>query len=122
MVATHSVEQTNLLKDAAEEIARVNIQMAELAEYKESLLSVFKNPATGLEPRTEPYVYGKVLVKVSKNERLDDGLARVALGSMVYKQVSKTTLDTAKARKILNAEGLAKITKKYDNKIEIKLA
>lgn len=121
MVATHSVEQVSLLKDAAEEIARINIQLAELLEYKESLLSVFKNPATGLEPRTEPYTYGKVLVKVSKNERLDDGLAQRELGH-VYKTVSKTTLDTAKARKVLSEDALAKITKKYDNKIEIKLA
>lgn len=117
---THSQEQIDLLTQAAEEIARVNIQIAELTEYKQQLLSVFKNPETNLPPRKEAYQLGKVDVKVSESGRIDDGLARKHLNATTYKRVAKTVIDTSLARKVLPDDVLEKITKKYDNKIEIK--
>lgn len=118
---THSADQHSALTEAAEEIARINIEIAELTEYKNELLSVFKNPNTNLPPRTQPYEFGKVDVKVSASGRIDDGLAKRLLPEAIYSLVSKQTIDTAKARKALSEEEIASITKQYDNKIEIKL-
>lgn len=118
---THSPDQTSALTEAAEEIARVNIQIAELTEYKNTLLSVFKNADTNLPPRTVPYSFGKVDVKVSAAGRIDDGLARRNLSVELYKSVCKQSIDTTLARKVLTDEQVSSITKKYDNKIEIKL-
>ena len=117
----YSKDQVNLLAQAAEAVAEINLEIAELQEKKDALLAVFKNEDNGMVPRTEPYVFGRAEVKVTKNERLDDGLAKRELGAMVYKKVAKTVLDTAAARKVLSQEELAKITKKYDNKIEVRI-
>ena len=119
--SNHSKDQLDLLGQAATEIARINVQIAELTEYKNQLLEVFKNPDTDLPPRSEPYDFGDVEVKVSTNVRLDDGLARRNLTPANYEIVSKTTLDTGKARKVLTADELATITKTFDNKIEVRL-
>lgn len=62
-----------------------------------------------------------ITVKVSPNKRVDDRLAQENLPSDVYETVSKRTIDTAKARAFLTSDDLDKITKVYDNKVEIKL-
>ena len=118
---THSKDEVDVLTQAAEEIARVNLKLAELTEYKAELLSVFKNPETNLPPRKEPYQFGKVDVKVSESGRIDDGLARTKLPVTVYRKIVKQTVDTSLARKVLTDEQIKLITKKFDNKIEIKL-
>lgn len=117
----YSKEQFNLLASAAEEIVRINVAIAELEEQKQQFLAVFKNEENGLVPSKTAYDFGRVEVKVSKNERLDDGLAKRALPRLTYSKVVKTSLDTTAARKILSPEELEKITKKYDNKIEVRL-
>lgn len=117
----HSKEQLSLLGQAARAVAEINLQIAELEEQKKLFLEVFKNEDNGLVARTEPYDFGDCVVKVSANTRLDDGLAKRELEPHAYDLVSKRTLDTAKARKVLKPEELAKISKKYDNKIEVRV-
>ena len=116
-----NAEDYATLATAAEEIARINLQIAELQEMKDMLLGAFKNENNGLVASSVPYDFGKVEVKVSANSRLDDGLAQRNLSKALYNDVTKTTLDTAKARKLLGDEELELITKKYDNKIEVRL-
>lgn len=117
----HSADDISVLTGAAERVAAINIQIAELTEEKNTLLSVFKNPDTNLPPRSEPYSFGKVEVKVSASGRIDDGLAKRHLKASLYNSVSKKTIDTAAARKMLSEEEVALITKQYDNKIEVRL-
>lgn len=118
---THSTDQLNDLTAAAEEIVRTDMKIAELKEYRDALASVFKNEDTNLPASKTPYSFGKVDVKVSSNGRIDDALAQRQLPADVYSMVSKQTIDTAKARKVLSASEVASITKQYDNKIEFKL-
>ena len=108
---TLSTDDQSVLTQAAERLAAINIEIAELTEEKSVLLSAFKNPEVGLIPRVEAYKFG----------RLDDGLARRHLPATVYKQVSKTVLDTSTARRVLTKEQIEKISKKFDNKIEVRL-
>ena len=116
-----STDDQSVLTQAAERLAAINIEIAELTEEKSVLLSAFKNPEVGLIPRVEAYKFGKTDVKISDNSRLDDGLARRHLPETVYKQVSKTVLDTSTARRVLTKEQIEKISKKFDNKIEVRL-
>jgi len=62
-----------------------------------------------------------LVVKITPNTRLDDKLAQEHLAADVYTLVSKSSLDTAKARAFLAPEALAKITKTYDNKVEVQV-
>ena len=62
-----------------------------------------------------------LVVKVTPNKRLDDKLAREVLDEDTYNNLSKQVLDTAKARAFLNNEQIEKITKVYDNKIEVQV-
>ena len=62
-----------------------------------------------------------LVVKVSPNKRMDDKLAREVLDEDTYNNLSKQVLDTAKARAFLNNEQIEKITKVYDNKIEVQV-
>lgn len=117
----HSAEEYSLLTQAAEAIAEINLQIAELEEQKKGLLNVFKNEDNGLVPRKEPYDFGRVQVKVSEYTRIDDGLARRNLTEDDYGRLTKQTLDTTLARKVLKPETLELITKRYDNKIEVKI-
>lgn len=109
------------LTQAAAEIVNLDIQIAELSERRAQLASVFKNDAVGLAPQREPYVFGKVKVKVSENARLDDTLARRFLSEEEYRLVAKSALDTKKARAFLDSDKLDTITKRYDNKIEFRI-
>lgn len=118
---TLSQDDQSVLTQAAERLAAINIAIAELTEEKSVLLSAFKNPEVGLIPRVEPYKFGKIDMKISENSRLDDGLAKRHLPATVYKQVSKQVLDTSAARKVLTEEQINKISKKFDNKIEVRL-
>lgn len=109
------------LTEAATAIVELDIQIAELTERRVQLASVFKNDSVGLEPQREPYVFGKVKVKVSENARLDDTLARRFLSEEEYRLVAKSALDTKKARAFLGDDKLDTITKRYDNKIEFRI-
>ena len=62
-----------------------------------------------------------VIVRVSPNKRIDDKLAREFLDEEVYNTVSKQSIDTAKARAFLTAEGIEQITKVYDNKVTVEV-
>ena len=62
-----------------------------------------------------------IIVRVSPNKRIDDKLAREFLDEEVYNTVSKQSIDTAKARAFLTAEGIEQITKVYDNKVTVEV-
>lgn len=103
-----------------ERIVANQLQIAELQAENDKLKDFIRtNPE--LYPVGTQKSVGKFYVKVMKNERIDDALARKALGSDTYDMVAKTTLDTRKARTFLNEEDLAKITKTFEPKVEVGL-
>ena len=110
----------DVLEQAAEQIALLDIEIKERQELRAQLVSVFKNPATALKPRPEPYVFGKVQVKVSANSRIDNALALEKVKPAMLKYITKTVVDPTLARKHLMPGELARITKTFDNKIEVR--
>lgn len=99
---------------------------------KQNLISQLQDEVDELKDQlrdTETQVYvdetnmGRppLVVKVTPNKRLDDKLAREVLDEDTYNNLSKQVLDTAKARAFLNNEQIEKITKVYDNKIEVQV-
>lgn len=105
--------------DTAIRIVRAQLTIDALNEEVAELKAVLRNTKSAdYERENGP----KIIVKVTPNTRIDDGLARKALDEDTYNTVSKQTIDTAKARAFLNDEQLAKITKTYDNKVEVRLA
>lgn len=107
------------LESVMERIVRNNLAIKEIEAENEALKGFFKgNPA--FEAGTT-VTSGKFYVKVSTNRRIDDALARRVLTGPQYSSVSKISVDPIKARRTLPETTLAKITKVYDNRIEIGL-
>jgi len=106
--------------DLAERIVRNKLRIAELTAENVTLGGYFKQDDPNVKVLTRD---GKasIQVRVSPNSRIDDGLARKVLDPKVYEDVSKLTVDTAKARALLSDAELAQIVKVYDNKIEVSL-
>jgi hypothetical protein len=105
--------------DLAEQIVRAQLQRDALDEQIASLKAEFRDgQSEDLEKDGRP----KIIVKVTPNSRIDDRLAREHLDEELYFNLSKRSIDTAKARAFLTNEDLAKITKHYENKVEVKLA
>lgn len=103
----------------ANRIVRLQLEIAERQEELDTLKGYFRNTQSkDVTSEDGP----AIIVKVSPNTRIDDNLARKALDPDTYATVSKTVIDTAKARAFLDDQSLAKITKIYDNKVEVKLA
>lgn len=90
---------------------------AEIAELKDK----FRDTQT--QVYTDDSAAGRVaiIVKVTPNKRIDDKLAQEHLTIDVYTQVSKRVIDTAKARAFLTADEIDKITRVYDNKVEVQV-
>lgn len=109
-------EETNVL----ERIVRNQLKIKELQEENDLLKTYYRQSPDGFPAGTRRQV-GKFYVQVSSNTRLDDGLAKKELADNLYANVSKTVLDTTKAKRVLTEETLAKITKVFDNKIEVGL-
>lgn len=105
--------------DAAEDIVRAQLEIEKLTAQVNSLKDTYfrEGSSTVLTREGRP----DIEVKVTSNKRIDDKLAKENLGANTYAAVSKTVIDTAKARAFLDAEELAAITKTYDNKVEVKL-
>lgn len=107
------------LEAAMEQFVRNQLAIKELEERQDAIKGFFKgNPA--FEAGTT-VTSGKFYVRVSSNQRIDDALAKRVLTSVQYKNVSKTVVDPVKARKLLAASTVEKITKVYENRIEIGL-
>lgn len=104
------------LYNVAEQIAIKQSLISDLEAEVSELKSFFRDGKTQRYDRE-----GKVsiTVKVTPNKRIDDRLAREALGPETYDAVSKKTIDTAKARALLSDAELESITKVYDNKVEV---
>lgn len=107
----------------AEQAVRLQIEIAERQEKLDAIKNYFKFNYAGAHGIHEfqAVTGAKLEVKVTKNERIDDNLARTELSAQDYKRVSKATVDTKKARALLDESKLSKITKVYDDKIEIKV-
>lgn len=107
------------LYDVAEQIVRDQLEIERLTARVQENKALFREGSTtDLEREGRP----TIIVRVSPNSRIDDKLAKENLDSSVYAAVSKTVVDTAKARAFLSAAELANITKVYENKVEVKLA
>lgn len=104
--------------DLAEQIAKAQYERDQLDKHITLLKDQFRQGTTQTYERD-----GRVpiTVRVSPNTRVDDKLAREALTAEEYEAVSKRTIDTAKARAILPNNVLSRITKTYDNKVEVVL-
>jgi hypothetical protein len=106
------------LYDVAEQIVRDQLEIERLTARVQENKSLFREgSSTDLEREGRP----TFIVKVTSNTRIDDKLAKEHLAPEVYRTVSKTVVDTAKARAFLSDEELSIITKHYENKVEVKL-
>lgn len=114
---TETLAQTDEER-ALERIARNQLLIAELTAENDQLKTFFKERSDAYPAGTLKRV-GKFYIKVSAGTRLDDTLAQQHLSTSEYKRVSKLTLDTKKARAFLTSTTLEKITKKFENRIEI---
>lgn len=94
------------------------VAIAELQEQNEQLKSFFKGRDAEY-PAGTTTERGRFYIKVSSNTRIDDTLAKRILTTSRYNNLSKSVIDPVKARRMLDADTLAKITKAYDNRIEI---
>lgn len=107
------------LYDVAEQIVRDQLEIERLTTRVQENKALFReSSSTELEREGRP----TIIVKVSPNSRIDDKLALEYLAPETYRMVSKTVIDTAKARAFLEDSELLAITKHYDNKVEVKLA
>jgi hypothetical protein len=107
--------------DLAEQIVRAQLQRDALDEQIAQLKSHFRDG----DPRVQELEKDgrpTIIVKVTSNSRIDDKLAQEVLDPAEYAMLGKVVVDTAKARAFLDNEKLAKITKYYENKVEVKLA
>lgn len=105
---------------ALELIVRNQLKIAELEEQNRTLKAFFKERNAEYPTGSKKEV-GKFYIKVSSNTRVDDALARLHLNSRVYNNLTKTVIDSVKAKRALTPEQYAKISKVYDNKIEVGL-
>jgi hypothetical protein len=115
---TETLTQTEE-EQVAERIVRNQLAIKELEEENTLLKQYFKG--SDAYPAGETKEVGKFYIKVTKNTRVDDGLARASLPASEYNRLSKQVIDGTLAKKVLSAERYAKIQKVYDNKIEIGL-
>lgn len=103
-----------------ERIVRNQLAMKELQEETDMLKQFFKDRPERYTVGT--HTRGRFYVKITTNTRIDQKLAEKALSPMKLRSISSLKVDSAKARAILDEVQLAKITKTYDNKLEIGLA
>lgn len=105
--------------DVAEAIVRKQLEIKELTEQVNGLKSFFRQQEESVTLTRE----GRpdLFVQVTPNARLDSSLAETYLDLETWRKVSKEVLDTALARRILSPEELAKITKTFEPKIEVKI-
>lgn len=107
------------LEGALERFVRNQLAIQELTEEQEAIKGYFKTTA-GLVAGTTMNV-GKFYIKVTGHSRIDQKLAEKELTYRERKAVSKEIVDPTKARHVLDKDKLEKITKVYDNRIEIGL-
>lgn len=103
-----------------ERIVRNQIQIKELEAENATLKGFFKQSPEGY-PAGSRKTVGKFYIQVSENKRIDDALAQKVLTPVQYRGVSKTVINVTLAKAILAPPMLEKITKKFENKIEIGL-
>lgn len=103
---------------AAKQLYALKAERKALEEQEAELVAFFK----GYEAFADlgEYVLGEYTIVVSKNARVDDTLARQTLTDTEYLAVSKTVVDSVKAKRLLTGEGYEKIQKKFSNKIEVR--
>jgi hypothetical protein len=102
-----------------ERIVRNQLTIKELEAENAALKDFFKaDPA--LKPGTTIEV-GKFYLRSSANTRIDNTLAQSKLTTTEKRHIMKSVVDPALARRYLTPEALAKITKTYDNRIEVGL-
>lgn len=103
-----------------ERIVRNKMQIEELLAENATLTDYFRERNDQYPAGTKKSV-GKFYIRVTKNARIDDTLARKVLTSKEYDLVSKKVVDTARAKRYLLPSVIEKITKTYENRIEIGL-
>lgn len=97
-------------------IVRKQLAIKELQEEVDTLKNYFRDEER--LPAGTTFTSGKFFVKVTENKRIDDKLAQTVLG-FGYHKVTKEVVDTKKARALLSESDLAKIEKRYENKVEV---
>lgn len=113
-------ELTNDEMEAAlERFVRNQLAIAELNAEQETIKGFFKAQET--LPAGTSKTIGKFYIRITSNTRIDQKLAEQKLSYPALKSVSKLVVDPVLARKRLDADVLAKITKVYENRIEIGL-
>jgi len=104
----------------AEIIVRNQLKIKELTEQNDTLKAFFKENSEEF-PVGSSTVVGKFYIKVTKNSRVDDKLARELLSVRDYNVNSKMVIDSAHAKARLAPDVYTSIQKVYENKIEVGL-
>jgi hypothetical protein len=117
MSDTLNMDEEGLL---LEQIVRNKLEIERLQAENDTYVQYFKDRPDAYPTGTKKEI-GKFYVKVSTNQRIDDALARKNLKVAEYNKLTKKVIDTTLARKILAEDQLAKITKVFENKIEVGL-
>lgn len=101
-------------------IVRNQLAIKELQEQNDALKLFFKErPETFSAGTTNQF--GRYYIKVSSNERIDQALADRTLSEKEKQYTYRRVIDPRLARRYVPAAKLAKIIKKYDNRIEVGL-
>lgn len=107
-------------EQALEIIVRNQLLIAELEEQNKTLKTFFKERQEAYPVGSKKEV-GKFYIKVTKNSRVDNALALKYLSANVYNRLIKKVIDPVAAKRSLTPEQYAKISKVYENKIEVGL-
>lgn len=103
-----------------ERIVRNKMEIDARTAENETLKAFFKE-------RPDVYVagekreVGKFYIRVTKQTRIDDALARKTLTKNQWEYVKKEVVDAARAKRYLTPSQYEEISKKYDNRIEVGL-
>jgi hypothetical protein len=104
----------NELEGALELYVRNKMAIEELQEQQDKIKAYFKqdNPEYGKK------VFGRFYVQTTANKRVDDKLAREVLGED-YDKLTKESIDSTRAKRVLAPDVYEQIQKTFDPKIEI---
>lgn len=98
-------------------IVRKQQAIKELQEQIDTLKGYFRDEER--LPAGTTLTSGKFYVKVTENKRIDDKLARQELSTSEYDLASKKVIDTKLARHLFGDVRVAKMEKRYENKVEV---
>lgn len=109
----------SVIAEAAEQMYRLNQQIKEFTEQRDQIAAFFKDYEEFKQPGT--YKFGRFKLTVSKNQRIDEKLAKELLTPDQYLSILSVKVDSTKAKKNLTGDQYDMIQKKYAHRIGVEL-